>query len=327
MDDASAWPAPRLRWLRHVPRVAIRSAAVVCAVWAVVRLSGVEPFWPLSALLALTPWVAPGAALVAMVGAVARYTWATVTAGAAAMVVLALLVPRAWGAADHRGGVALRVMTVNLRVGGADAGTVVRLVRDHRIDLLALQEFTPAARDRLHRAGLDTALPHRVADPEPFGAGSALYSRYRLTGGAAPVDPGGFVEASATVRVPSAPRLAVRSVHPCAPFTAAHQDCWRRGLAAEPRPGTTGPIRLLLGDFNATLDHPALRRLVRSGYRDAADGVGAGLHPTWPADLAPAITLDHVLADQRIGVRDVRVYPVPGTDHRALTARLTLPRG
>ena len=86
-----------------------------------------------------------------------------------------------------------------------------------------------------------------------------------------------------------------------------------------------GAPRLLLGDFNATLDHPALRRLIGSGYRDAADTVGAGLRPTWPADAVPLVTLDHVLVDSRIGVRSVTVHAVPDTDHRAVVAVLAIP--
>ncbi|MGA8113639.1 MAG: endonuclease/exonuclease/phosphatase family protein, partial [Actinocatenispora sp.] len=218
------------------------------------------------------------------------------------------------------------VMTVNLRVGAADAATIVRLVRDDRVDLVAMQEYTPAAKTRLSRAGLDSALPYRVGDSEPLGIGSALYSRFPLTGGSTPTGPGGFVQATATLRPPHAAPVVVRSVHPCAPFTAAHQECWRRGLTGEPHARPDGPVRLLLGDFNATLDHPALRRLVGFGYHDAAERAGTGLRPTWPADRYPVITLDHVLADTRIGVRAASAHTVPGTDHRALTAVLTLPR-
>jgi hypothetical protein len=61
------------------------------------------------------------------------------------------------------------------------------------------------------------------------------------------------------------------------------------------------------------------------GYRDAAAATGTGLKPTWPADLVPVATLDHVLVDTRIGVRTVSVHPVPDTDHRAVCAVLTLP--
>lgn len=203
----------------------------------------------------------------------------------------------------------------------------MRLVRDNRIDLLALQEYTPQAQADLRQAGLDALLPYQVGDSEPLAVGSALYARVPLTGGTTPVAPGGFVEASATLQLPGAAPVAVRSVHTCALYTSDHQQCWRQGLDRQPRTTPDGPHRLLLGDFNATLDHPPLRRLIDGGYRDAADAVGSGLQPTWPTDRlpVPVITLDHILADTRIGVRAVSAHPVLRTDHRALTATLTLP--
>ena len=80
----------------------------------------------------------------------------------------------------------------------------------------------------------------------------------------------------------------------------------RREVADQPPATVDGPVCVLLGDFNATLDHAPLRRLLGTGYRDAADVRGAGFTPTWPYDgkPVPGVTLDHVLADRRVGVRD-----------------------
>jgi endonuclease/exonuclease/phosphatase family metal-dependent hydrolase len=97
----------------------------------------------------------------------------------------------------------------------------------------------------------------------------------------------------------------------------------------QPHADPGGPARILLGDFNATLDHAELRDLVSHGYRDAAAAAGKGLVPTWGPYHGPRryppITIDHVLVDRRIGVREVRVHRIPGTDHRAVLAWLTLP--
>jgi endonuclease/exonuclease/phosphatase family metal-dependent hydrolase len=86
-------------------------------------------------------------------------------------------------------------------------------------------------------------------------------------------------------------------------------------------------VRILAGDFNASLDHAAMRRLLDRGYKDAAAQVGAGLIPTWPSNkrIPPIITIDHVLVDHRVGVKAVSVHDVPGTDHRAVFAELTVP--
>jgi endonuclease/exonuclease/phosphatase (EEP) superfamily protein YafD len=85
-------------------------------------------------------------------------------------------------------------------------------------------------------------------------------------------------------------------------------------------------IRILAGDFNASLDHSPLRDVIAGGYTDAGDATGTGLHPTWPADwrIPPMITIDHVLYDKRASAVTTSVHTVPGTDHRALFAELRL---
>ena len=98
-------------------------------------------------------------------------------------------------------------------------------------------------------------------------------------------------------------------------------------MRALPASGT-GPPRVLAGDFNATLDHAELRRLLDRGYRDAAEQAGVALRPTWPAGrtLPPTVTIDHVLADPRIRVISARSVAIPGSDHRGVLADLLLPR-
>jgi endonuclease/exonuclease/phosphatase family metal-dependent hydrolase len=118
-------------------------------------------------------------------------------------------------------------------------------------------------------------------------------------------------------------------VHPCAPSAPGSAGCWRAGLRALPEADARGPVRILAGDSNATLDHAAVRRLTGSGYRDAADATGDGLTPTWPYDGGrgvPPVALDRVLADSRVAVRAFGVHPVSVTDHHAVHAELVLPR-
>jgi endonuclease/exonuclease/phosphatase (EEP) superfamily protein YafD len=215
-----------------------------------------------------------------------------------------------------------------MRVGGADPVGIVTLVRDGHVDLLALQEYTPEAERALERAGLSTLLPNRSSHPLPGVGGSALYSRFPLVDDGVRMNPYEFGQARATVSVRGAAPLRVESVHTTAPWPAEATDGLPRSLANEPPATVDGPVRVLLGDFNATLDHAALRRLIGTGYRDAADVTGDGLVMTWPYDkVFPRIALDHVLADRRVGVRRVVVHPLVDTDHRAVYAELVLPPG
>jgi endonuclease/exonuclease/phosphatase (EEP) superfamily protein YafD len=91
-----------------------------------------------------------------------------------------------------------------------------------------------------------------------------------------------------------------------------------------------GPL-VVAGDFNATLDHEPMRRLLRTGLRDAARQANSGWQPTWPGatDAAGAlpigvrlIALDHVLADRYYSAISTSTYPIARSDHRALVARL-----
>ena len=299
------------------------------AAWAVLRLGGWER-GPLVQLFAFTPYAAVGALIPTLVALLARRWLAAAVAVVSVALLVVCVLPRALpdpvrGPAT---GVPLQVLTANMLAGGADPATLVRLVRDHDVAVLALQEFTPAARDGLAAAGLRALLPYSSLAPEEDTTGSALYARFPLTGIGAHRNGGGFEQAYGTVQPPGAGPLLLESAHPLAPFDVRALGAWRSDLANEPSADSSPTPRILLGDFNSTLDHAPLRALIARGYRDAADADGAGLIGTWGpynGDPIPAVTIDHVLVDRRIGVRDVQVHGLPGSDHRAVLAALVVP--
>lgn len=299
------------------------------AAWVALRTLGLAGGYPLVPLVAYTPYAA-GLAVIAVVVVAALRQW--LAAGVAAVLALILVVtvvPRALGgptSAQGGAGPAFGVLTVNLKVAGADAEAVVGLVRRTEADALALQETDAGALARLEDAGLRDLLGHRHFARGPDTQGTALYTRapQRVLAG-----PRGTSRplAAAVVRVPGAPPVRVTAVHAMAPLDGPGTDRWaadfRRLAPATP----DGSLRVLAGDFNATLDHEPLRELLDTGYADAAAQLGAGLEPTWPDGrvFPPPVTIDHVLADARIGVRAYAVHPVPDSDHHAVFARLELP--
>ncbi|MFC6567067.1 endonuclease/exonuclease/phosphatase family protein [Actinoplanes utahensis] len=218
----------------------------------------------------------------------------------------------------------MRVLPVDMLHGGADPARIVRLVRDGDVAVLAVQEFTPQGEAALAVAGIGDLLPYRHLSPEPEAGGSGLYSRHPMLAVSSRRNAGGFQQASATIQPAGAPAVQVVSVHPLAPAGPDMLAGWAADLRDQPPAGGDGPLRILLGDFNATLDHAELRRLIGTGYRDAAD---AGLVPSRPArdGFSGLVTIDHVLADERIGVRAAEVHTVTDSDHRAVLATLTLP--
>lgn len=216
----------------------------------------------------------------------------------------------------------LTVMTANLKYGAGDAGDVVGAVRQRGVDVLVLEEVTPASLQRLTGAGLQRRLPRSEGQPSDTARGTMVFSRYALRG----VEPVALSNGGLEVRVAAPEPFTLLAVHNADPLFKTAM--WGRdlGLLQERavRAARSGPV-LLAGDFNTTPDHAYFRRLLgAAGLRDAAEQAGSGLQPTWPSKrgLVPLITIDHVLSTSAYAaVRTDRVA-VPGSDHRALVADL-----
>ncbi|MCK2220492.1 endonuclease/exonuclease/phosphatase family protein [Actinomadura sp. ATCC 31491] len=297
------------------------------ALWAAVRVSGFEPDWPWVPVVAYTPYAAGAAALGGVLALLLRRPAAGTVALVTLLTLVPLVLPRALADGNPGAdGPVLRVLAANLLVGQADTAELMGLVRRLRPDVLTLQEFTPAARRRLEEAGVREALPYAATRAREGVGGSAVYARHPLTPGPA-IAYGGFGQARAWLRHPGGAKVEIVSVHPCAPRRYGRQPCWNAGLAALPRGG--GALRVLAGDFNATLDHLPMRELLAAGYRDAADVTGHGLTATWPQEGStqrlPGVTIDHVLASAAMAVRGYAVLSLRRTDHRPVFAELRLP--
>jgi endonuclease/exonuclease/phosphatase family metal-dependent hydrolase len=311
-----------------------RIAAVVTtpwAVWALLRATGAERGYPLVPALAFTPYAAVTSVVPLAVAVHARSRGAAAVAATAGAVLGGAVLRRAgrrptpWEQGTRR----LRVATVSMRLGQADPRAVVALVAAHRVDVLALQEVTPESAMALRAAGIGDPLPHGhvigARDGSPSAAGGALWSRWPLLERFAV--PGRFEQPAARIAVPGAPDVEVTAVHTMPPSTSPRSvRQWTADLADLPAPDP-GVLRVLAGDFNATLDHAALRRVVATGYLNAALVVGQGLRATWSPlrSPQPRLTLDHVLVDPRVAVASMTLVPIPRSDHRALVAELVLP--
>ena len=298
--------------------------------WTLIRAFGLERGWPLVPLFAFTPFVAVIAVFAAGLAAWARWWTGAAVAAACAAVLLALLVPRAVPdrAPADTPGVRLRVLAANVAANDEAAGRVLSAVRRLDVDVFSVLELSPELARAYDSAGVRSLFPHRALRPLPGFEGTGLYSRLPLR--AVPGPPGTqFGLAAAQLRPPGAAPVEIVAVHLLAPRDPDAAAQWRREMRTLPTAGS-GPVRVLAGDFNATLDHAELRRVLDRGYGDAAEQAGVGLRPTWPAGrpIVPAlVTIDHVLADRRVRVISVRSVAIPGSDHRGVLAELVLPRG
>lgn len=223
------------------------------------------------------------------------------------------------------------VLAQNFEYG--DSAALVDLVRTKDVDVLVL---TDVRTDRL-----DLLLATEVGDLLPYAAGvenhvvhggAVVLSRFPVTGTAVLYD---FSDSRMVeVRAPGLGAVTVVAVHTRPPYSP---DGWRADhdqvYAALTRiRADQGTAVVLAGDFNATLAHAPVRRILDLGFVDAAVQVNAGWSPTWPAGgharrfgvTVPAFAaIDHVMTSPRLVVTQAETVSVPGADHEAVVATIS----
>jgi endonuclease/exonuclease/phosphatase family metal-dependent hydrolase len=223
---------------------------------------------------------------------------------------------------------ALRIVSANLRRGGSDAEAFARLVASLAPDVVAVQELVARHADALARV-----LPWGLLAParDYSGMGIALARPGAVTRLPLPCRDAYIAEVASAALDGGA--VQVINVHLQAPHIP---PVWRTVSA---RRGQVRGIldyldasparrRALVGDLNATPLWPAYRRLagrLEDGALAVARQRGVPPRRTWgPGPAAPRLfRIDHVLLDGLVA-RDVRVVPVPGSDHHAVVADLDL---
>ncbi|MGB3483044.1 MAG: endonuclease/exonuclease/phosphatase family protein [Mycobacterium sp.] len=283
------------------------------------------------ALILLAPILCLGLPVSAALFVAARKPVAASVALVLTLILLVAVVPlyRASDTSALGSSVEVRFLSLNLRLGAADAETLTA-VASARADVVAVQELTQEAVQRLSDAGMDDKFPHRVLVPHAGAGGAGLWSRFPLRDGArVPGFEMYFVRAR--VEIPSVvpdPVLAV--VHLSAPWPQPVKD-WREDM--EVLPGAMADLAraddgvvVIAGDFNSTYQMYDFRRLLGDGYQDAAAQAGAGLLRTYPANsiIPPLLGVDHVLV-RNATATSAQTRLIPGSDHMALLTTVRMP--
>ncbi|MGW0039173.1 endonuclease/exonuclease/phosphatase family protein [Gordonia sp. NPDC003376] len=220
----------------------------------------------------------------------------------------------------------LVVMQANVYLGRADTTALADTVRDNRVDVLTVVELTPDALERIQTSELVATLPYSFTSPGPDGRGVGVFARYPITDGEL-LEGYRLGNIRAEIDLPGHGTHALFALHPLPPWP---EEAWRwyaeldrlgEHLAAERLP-------LIIGaDMNSTWDHSRYRDLLdvtsdTPGLIDAAERVGAGFAPTYPANstLPPLIAIDHILTRGGPQPTSFRTVELPGSDHRGVIA-------
>lgn len=279
------------------------------------------------------PLAATGAVVAGVVVVASRRRRLPVLALVAALVVAGVhtwwLAPLYVANATGAGPGPLVVMSLNFEVGDADA--LADATRDHDVDVLVLLEATDPRLDELRATGIAEWLPHAVGVEDELASGTVVLSRLPVVASAPLYD--GADSLVVDLDAAALGEVRVVAVHTRPPYQpqgwrADHQEIdavLSRVLMDD------GPV-LLAGDFNATLAHAPMRRILDRGFTDAADQIGGGWSPTWPSGgherrfgmVVPAFApIDHVLTSPELVVTGAETIVIDGADHRAVLASVS----
>jgi len=289
------------------------------------RVAGTDALTPVPQLLAFLPWLSAPAGLALVLALLSRWRpgilWALLVLAALAWFI------EPYGKTDEPGGpplAELRVLTSNVEFGRG-THSLIPEIRAHRPDIVFVEECEYTCQAALRRdVGAD--YPYRRAVVAGGSSGSVILSRHPLRG-LDPV-PGEMGMPAAVADVRGHP-VRLQLAHPMPPLPG-QVGVWRRELgrlrdAARAVTRTTTPL-ILAGDFNASQDHAAFRRILDTGLRDCARLAGHDRTPSWPSRTTPFLgtQIDHVLVSRDFSAHSARFLRVADTDHRALLVDITL---
>jgi endonuclease/exonuclease/phosphatase (EEP) superfamily protein YafD len=309
---------------RHIALLGLLLLLAPGAVLTLCRL--IEPPWAITRqAVAFTPFALPlyaATLLLVVVVMVVGRTVAVPYAVIAGLAITGLVVHAWWFAPLVTGEVPAAapdaettvVMTANMLRGRADGADLMEQAREHDVGLLVVNEITGSSLATMEAADLDTPLPFREGrlGAEDGVGGTMVFSDQ-------PTELVDVLDTRLGAVVVETGGLRLIAVHPMAPvWPEDWRDDHDEVLAAVEEHDPD----LVIGDFNATLDHGPMRALEDAGYRDSVELTNGGYQPTWPVTgrFGAYAQIDHVLVNDDWTVTEMETAELDGSDHKPVIA-------
>lgn len=216
------------------------------------------------------------------------------------------------------------VMTANVLMPNRQAGDLLRLVREHRPDLLVTLETDAWWQERL--APLEDEYPHRIACPQDNLYGMHLYSRLPLQDARIQfLVEDGVPSIHTLVRLRSGRAVRLHCLHPAPPSPTENAESSERDaelVIVGRRLEDSDNAVIVTGDLN-DVAWSATTRLFRkiSGLLDPR--VGRGMFNSYHADWwMLRWPLDHLFHSAHFRLVELQRLPGFGSDHFPLLMRL-----
>ena len=215
----------------------------------------------------------------------------------------------------------LRVVSLNVLTSNQRYQDVLDYLHSDDADLIFLMEIDSIWAAKLE--SLKLSHPHHLVHPRADNFGIALFSRLPLQQlriirefGQSPAT-GAYSTPSIEAHLSMGSReLVLYGIHPVPPagFTAWQSRNHQLRAVADCT-AETGKPTIVIGDLNATPWCEGMRSLRSNGRLDFRSAIPPWL-PTWRARSIFAIPIDHVLCTSPLVIKDRKVGPDLGSDHR-----------
>ncbi|MCB1957091.1 MAG: endonuclease/exonuclease/phosphatase family protein [Rhodocyclaceae bacterium] len=233
---------------------------------------------------------------------------AAIAALAPALAGLWWLMPPLAPTADTPGSQRLRLLTANVHLDTTDPRALLTWARSQQVDVLMLQEISPAYAQALDTLAGDYPFRHLAPRDDPFGLG--LLSRHPLREVRIDAGPGRIPMLLATVDAPGG-AVPVIVAHPFPPLSAEAHRNRADTIRQLDRLAEASPALVIAGDLNASPWSSAFAGV--QGLRIASRGL-----PTWHGVLP----IDHVLVGRDWPQQRATRAPPMASDHRGLFVEL-----
>lgn len=257
---------------------------------------------------------------------ITRHRLLATTAGLLCLYHVALMAPRARSARRPRWvrhAPVLRIGSANVFVDNPTPERSAAGLLAVDIDVLIINESTPAFLQAFERVGGHQVFPYCLTDPADDSTYAiSVFSRH-------PFLPGTGFSSIGTSRVARLPLMvngtpvSLVAVHLYASLETNGYEIWAEQMHDLRRYLLGAPSReLIVGDFNTTHFRPEFLELLSTGVRDAHDTLGRGWSRSIKisatgllSSLGPIARLDHALLTDGVWPLQVRNLPARGSDH------------
>jgi endonuclease/exonuclease/phosphatase (EEP) superfamily protein YafD len=207
----------------------------------------------------------------------------------------------------------------NLNSGNRSHALVRKYLEERDADVIVLAEINQRWLHQLEFLG--ERWPHRILHPREDNFGLAVFSKR-------PCSSSELIQLDAlktptihfTLKDSADKVLHVFAVHPLPPISRRYtrsRDVYLERLSRQV--ASIQSACLVVGDFNGTPWHPPIQRLLSVSGLFCCVPHAWYLPATWPSRLSPlGIPIDLCLANRELSLKDLRVGPDLGSDHRPL---------